>query len=110
MPQNKAAQWLYIMRSVRSLSQRRLAARIGLSNTAISDAEQKGYASAETWAKLAVYFGTSTDAVLWLAGVVHLVAPPKDEIIRRIERIMDEMEPEARDKAAALIRAITDDP
>lgn len=110
MQNNKASAWLYIMRTARNLSQRKLASKIGLSNTAISDAESDGYASAETWAKLAVYFKTSTDAVLWLAGVVDLIAPPKNEIIDRIERIMDEMEPETRVKAERLIKAITEDP
>lgn len=106
MQQNKASVWLQIMRSARSLSQRRLAARVGLSNTAVSDAEQKGYASAETWARLAVYFNASTDAILWLAGVIELVAPPKNEIVDRIERIKDEMEPELKVKAEQLINWI----
>lgn len=109
MPENKASAWLFIMRSVRSLSQRKLAGKVGLSNTAVSDAEQKGYASAETWAKLAVYFRFSTDAILWLAGVISLVAPPKAEIVDRIERIMDEMEPDTRERAEKLIKSITDE-
>jgi transcriptional regulator with XRE-family HTH domain len=110
MPENKASAWLLIMRSARNLSQRKLAIKVGLSNTAVSDAETSGYASAETWAKLAVYFRTSTDAVLWLAGVIKPIVPPKAEIIARIERIMEEMEPEIREKAEQLIEWIKDDP
>jgi transcriptional regulator with XRE-family HTH domain len=105
MSKNYAPVWLYIMRTVRGLSQRGLAAKVGLTHTLVSEAES-GNASAETWAKLAVYFKTSTDAVLWLAGVVDLAAPPKQEIVSRIERIMDEMEPETRKKAEQLIEWI----
>jgi transcriptional regulator with XRE-family HTH domain len=110
MPQNKASAWLYVMRNSRNLSQRKLAGRVGLTYTAISDAESKAYASAETWAKLAVFFRMSTDAILWLAGVIQLSLPPKDEIIARINRDLDEMDPETRRKAETLIQQITDDP
>lgn len=110
MPENKASAWLFVMRSAKNLSQRKLATRVGLTNTAISDAEQKGYASAETWAKLAVFFRVSTDAILWLAKVIEPPMPPKRELIARIERDLDEMTPEAREKAEELIRWITDDP
>jgi transcriptional regulator with XRE-family HTH domain len=110
MPDNKASAWLLIMRSARNLSQRKLATKVGLSNTAVSEAESTGYASAETWAKLAVYFRTSTDAVLWLAGVIDPIVPPKGEIIARIEKLLDEMEPELREKAEKLIGWIKDEP
>ena len=98
------------MRSAKNLSQRKLAGRVGLTNTAVSDAESKGYASAETWARLAVFFKLSTDAVLWLAGIIELAAPPKREIIDRIERDLDEMPPETREKAIRLIDIIANDP
>jgi transcriptional regulator with XRE-family HTH domain len=109
MQHNKAAVWLYIMRSIRGLSQRQLASKVRITHTAISQAES-GYASAETWAKLAIYFRFTSDAVLWLAGVIELVKPPKQEIISRIENILSEMEPETREKAEKLIKQITDDP
>lgn len=108
MPKNLASAWLYVMRNSRNLSQRKLAGRVGMTYTAISDAEQRGYASAKTWAQLAVYFRVSTDAILWLADVIKLAAPPKSEIVARIERDLDEMEPEVREKAEDLIRQITE--
>ncbi len=106
MKHNKASAWLYIMRSAKNLSQRKLAIKVGITNTAISKAESEGYASAETWAKLAVYFKISTDAILWLAGVVEMVAPPKRELISRIEQAMSEMDPETRETAEQFIKSI----
>ena|SRR5689334_19985316 len=106
MPNKRASAWLYLMRSSTNLSQRKLANKVGLTNTAVSNAEQKGYASAETWARLAVYFKFSTDAILWLAGVIEMTAPPKREIISRLEQVMTEMEPETRDAAEKFIKSI----
>jgi transcriptional regulator with XRE-family HTH domain len=110
MSKNRASAWLYVMRNSRNLSQRKLASRVGLTYTAISDAESKSYASAETWARLAVFFRMSTDAILWLAEIISLAVPPKEEIIARIERDLDEMDPETRRKAEDLIKQITNDP
>lgn len=106
MPTNKASTWLFIMRSAKNLSQRKLAIKADLTNTAVSEAERKGYASAETWARLAVYFKMSTDAVLWLAGVIDLAAPPKREIVSRIEQEMNEMDPDTRSIAEKFISTI----
>jgi transcriptional regulator with XRE-family HTH domain len=106
---NKASVWLVVMREARNLSQRKLASRVNLANTAISQAEN-GNASADTWIKLAEYFKVSADAVLWMAGLFTPIAPPKDEIINRLERIIDEMEPETRKKAEQLIKLIRSDP
>lgn len=109
MPEeNKASAWLIAMRSTKHLSQRKLALRSGITNTAISDAE-RGYASAETWARLAEYFEWSTDVVLWFAGVLSRLAPPKDEIISRIERDLNRMSDEGREAALQLIDSITKD-
>jgi transcriptional regulator with XRE-family HTH domain len=102
MPENYASVWLMLMRTVRGLTQRELAGKVKLTHTTISEAE-RGNATAETWARVAVYFRTSTDAVLWLAGIIDLVTPPKHEIIDRIERIKSEMEPETREKAEKLL-------
>lgn len=109
MPLNKASTWLLIMRSARNLSQRKLAAKADLTNTAVSEAERKGYASAETWARLAVFFKTSTDAVLWLAGIIHLQAPPKTEIIARIQNELSELDPDVREIAENFISSIVND-
>ena len=108
MPDNKASAWLVAMRSTRHLSQRKLASRVGLTNTAVSDAE-RGYASAETWAKLAEFFGWSSDVVLWFAGVLSRLVPPKTEIIARIEHDLEKMSDEGRQAAKDLIEAITRD-
>lgn len=105
MSQHKAAAWLVVMREARNLSQRKLASRVGLANTAISQAEN-GIASEGTWVKLAEYFRMSADAVLWMAGQFQPPVPPKDEIVSRIERILDEMEPATRKKAEQLIKLI----
>jgi len=94
------------MRSAKNLSQRKLAIKTGITNTAVSKAESDGYASAETWARLAVFFKMSTDAVLWLAGVIELAAPPKREIISRIEQVMEEMDAEGKETAEKFIKSI----
>jgi transcriptional regulator with XRE-family HTH domain len=109
MPKNLAASWLRVKRGARGISQRKLADRVGMTNTTISDAETDGYASAETWARLAVFFRLSTDAVLWMAGVVQLPRAPKQEVINNIERDLDEMTPEIRKAALKLIDEIVKD-
>src|SRR5690349_11678365 len=101
MPKKLASAWLYVMRNSRNLSQRKLANRVGVTYTAISEAESKAYASAETWARLAVFFRISTDAILWLADKIELTMPPKSEIIARIERDLSEMDQPTREKAEA---------
>lgn len=106
MSKNKAAKWLYLVRSASNLSQRRLALRTGITNTAISNAEAKGYASAETWAQLAIFFKFSTDAILWLAGVIELPAPPKREIVSRMEKLMADMDPEYKNEADQFISSV----
>lgn len=99
---HKASAFLVVMREARNLSQRALASRVKLTNTAISQAES-GNASAETWVKIAEYFKISADAILWMAELFTPLVPPKEEIVNRIERLMDEMEPETRQKAEKLI-------
>lgn len=108
MPQNKASTWLAVMREARNLSQRKLASRVGLTNTAISQAEN-GNASPDTWIKLAEYFKMSSDSILWLAGLFTPINSPKNEIIERINRIIDEMDPPTREKAEQFIKSITNE-
>ena len=109
MQQNKASVWLIVMREARNLSQRGLATRVGMPNTTISKAES-GEASPDTWIRLAEHFRMSADSVLWLAGLFKPPLPPKDEIIDKINFLIDEMEPDTRKMAEQLIEWIKDDP
>lgn len=101
MTSNKASEFLIIMREARNLSQRSLASRVNLANTAISQAEN-GNASEGTWIKLAEYFKMSADSLLWLAGQFKPVAPPKAEILEKLRYIQGEMQPQTLRRAKEL--------
>lgn len=94
---NKAGSWLVGERKRRNWSQRRLAIKAGLTNTAISDAE-KGIASPRTWVLLAAFFDAPFDKVLEWAEI---------EMDENIQKILDDwrkMEPEERDLFMRIIR------
>lgn len=103
----KAARWLIEQRKNARLSLRDLARETGLTHTTIGEAE-KGKASFETWKKLAEYFREPINNVLTWAGYLS-PAPSRDEIIARIEEDLQKMTPKTRERAARIIRAMTDD-
>lgn len=94
---NKAGSWLQTERKRRNWSQRHLAIKVGLTNTAVSDAE-KGIATPRTWVMLAAFFEAPFDKILEWAEV------QKDENIQKVLDAWDKAGPEERDTIMLIIR------
>jgi len=95
--------WLRKQRAAKNLTLRGLARETKLSHTTIADAED-GVFSYTTVKRLADYFQQPEQKILAMAGMLEQKA--KDELADEIFYIVQDMDPQQKEVALALLRTL----